>query len=173
MKKKVFVMRERTGQQEEIDTSEYVKSGRMYYPLPVSLSTLRHAFRGPRGWRAHKIVSTKDGNWYQEQSKIKGTAWSDWDRNLALGKSYLMGSKTPDAVYLKRHRSPLSGWQKVAYHYALAHPDKTVFLENDANDWQVNACGDYVIFALPHHCRGGERHYVSRNGRSKICINID
>jgi hypothetical protein len=33
--------------------------------------------------------------------------------------------------------------------------------------------GDYFEFGLPHHCRGGEKYWVSRNGKTKVLINVD
>jgi hypothetical protein len=30
-----------------------------------------------------------------------------------------------------------------------------------------------VEFGLPHHCHGGEKYWVSRNGKTKVLINVD
>jgi hypothetical protein len=33
--------------------------------------------------------------------------------------------------------------------------------------------GEYVEFGLPHHCHGGERYRVSRNGKTRVMIKVD
>jgi hypothetical protein len=33
--------------------------------------------------------------------------------------------------------------------------------------------GEYVEFGLPHHCHGGEKYWVSRNGKTKVLIKVD
>jgi hypothetical protein len=33
--------------------------------------------------------------------------------------------------------------------------------------------GEFVEFGLPHHCHGGEKYWVSRNGKTKVLINVD
>jgi len=33
--------------------------------------------------------------------------------------------------------------------------------------------GEYVEFGLPHHCHGGEKYRVSRNGKTRVLINVD
>jgi hypothetical protein len=33
--------------------------------------------------------------------------------------------------------------------------------------------GEYVEIGLPHHCHGGEKYWVSRNGKTKVLINVD
>jgi hypothetical protein len=33
--------------------------------------------------------------------------------------------------------------------------------------------GEYVEIGLPHHRHGGEKYWVSRNGKTKVLINVD
>ena len=32
--------------------------------------------------------------------------------------------------------------------------------------------GEYVEFGLPHHCHSGEKYWVSRNGKTRVLINV-
>jgi coproporphyrinogen III oxidase len=40
-------------------------------------------------------------------------------------------------------------------------------------DWAIYRRGKYVNFSLPHQDAGGERDYISRDGRKRVLINID
>ena len=37
---------------------------------------------------------------------------------------------------------------------------------------QIATRGEYVEFGLPHHCHSGEKYWVSRNGKTRVLINV-
>lgn len=102
--------------------------------------------------------------------------WDDpytWDRMLECGRSYMVGKDVPMEQFIRSHRSAMIEWQKVAYAWARANPLWRLCVDTAGKEWEVSTEGEYVVVALPHHDSGGERHYVSNNGRSKILVNVD
>jgi hypothetical protein len=116
------------------------------------------------GWR----IDTSE-NWEPPAND----PYTRWDDALRAGRDYMAGSDTPMDAFVKRYRSPMRRWQQMAYRWALQHPERMLVLRNDTNFWEVYKRGEYVEFGLPHHDAGGERHYISRNGKSKIRVNED
>lgn len=110
---------------------------------------------------------TKDSAWYLNQDEF----WF-WSRIIECGKSYMVGD-IPTSQYLRRYSSPLSDWQQLAYKWALANPDKILFVQTKTHHWRVYLRGEYVEFALPHQDKGGERHYVTKDGKTKVLVNVD
>jgi rubredoxin len=117
-----------------------------------------------RGWR----VSTYD-NWEPPEDD----RYRQWDEALKAGRNYLVGSDVPLDEFVKSYRSPMRSWQQTAYRWAIQHPGRMLILRNASNSWEVYKRGEYVEFGLPHHDAGGVRHYISRNGKSKIRVNED
>jgi hypothetical protein len=108
-------------------------------------------------------------NYYATHSDEYGT----WDRSIAAGKSYLVGDTQTLAEFIRTHRSSLSAWQKLAYQWALENPTKKLVIDTGRHEWHVYKRGEFVEFGLPHQDKGGERHYISNNGKSKILVNVD
>lgn len=97
-----------------------------------------------------------------------------FEEGLIAGRNYLVGDDSvPMSQFIKEHRSPCSKWQGLAYLWAKANPDKKLVVDTPTMSWEVYTRGEYVEFALPHHDAGGERHYISENGKSKILVNVD
>jgi hypothetical protein len=96
-----------------------------------------------------------------------------YDYILESGRSYMVGTETPMPEYLRTHRRPMRTWQKLAYQWCMANPDRTLVLRSDRHEWNVYKRGDCVEFGLPHQDLGGERHYVSQTGSSMILVNVD
>jgi hypothetical protein len=96
-----------------------------------------------------------------------------WDESIAAGKSYLVGNGVPTAEFLRTHRSPLNPWQRLAYQWALENPTKRLVVISSRHEWHIYKRGEYVEFGLPYQDRGGERHYISNNGKTKILVNVD
>lgn len=115
-------------------------------------------------WVSSKL---KDSAWYLNQNEF----WF-WSRIIESGKSYMVGD-IPTSQYLKRYSSSLSDWQQLAYKWALANPDKILFVETKTLHWRVYLRGEYVEFALPHQDHGGERYYVTKDGKTKVLVNVD
>jgi len=128
----------------------------------VTLADVRSAVG--RGWR----VSTYD-NWEPPENDPH----AEWDEALRAGRDYMVGSDVPLDEYVKRYRSPMRRWQQVAYEWARKHPNRMLIVVNASNSWEVYKRGDYVELGLPHHDAGGERHYISRDGKTKVRVNQD
>ncbi len=99
-------------------------------------------------------------------------AYASFDKALEAGRSSLVGNAHA-AEFLSRYRSPLTAWQKLAYHFALQNPQVYLIVESRAQYWQISLRGEYVEFHLPHQDQGGELTYISNDGRSKIKVNED
>jgi len=96
-----------------------------------------------------------------------------YEDTLRMGRSYLVGASVPMDQFVKRHRSSLTDWQKAAYTWAVENPLWRLMVDTPGKEWEVSVEGDYVVLALPHQDKGGERHYVTNNGRSKVLVNVD
>jgi len=99
--------------------------------------------------------------------------YASFAASIASGKSYMVGKDVPDAAFIKSHRSPLTAWQREAFAWAQRNPYYRLRFTLGRCEWEVYSRGEYVELALPHQDAGGERHYISQNGRSKILVNVD
>jgi hypothetical protein len=133
-----------------------------FYRDGISEHDIRCSFRD-----AFVSSKQKDHPWYLEQNEF----WF-WDRIIDQGRSYMVGDM-PASQYLRKYSSPLSDWQQKAYKWALANPNDVLFVETKTHHWRVYLRGEYVEFCLPHQDHGGERAYVTRNGKTKVLVNED
>jgi len=122
-----------------------------------------------RGWQSYVPISARPNS----RTPCLDPEDRTFKWKLDMGRSYMVGRDTPMSAYIRSHRSPVTAWQKIAYAWALANPFYKLKITMPGRKWEVYAEGDYVMFALPYHDAGGERHYVSANGRSKVLINVD
>ena len=101
--------------------------------------------------------------------------YADWQKTLEAGRSYMVGTEVPMEKYIRTHRSALTSWQQIAYWWVRQNPYWKLQVDTGggAYEWEVYVRGQYVTFALPHQDHGGERHYVTRDGRTKILVNVD
>jgi len=99
--------------------------------------------------------------------------WGKWEAILDAGRRYMVGASTTMAEYLRHHRSPLQFWQKLAYRYCMENPDTKLVITTKDYQWEIYKRGEFVEFGVPHHDMGGEMHYISRNGLSKVKVNQD
>lgn len=96
-----------------------------------------------------------------------------FENMLAAGKSYLYGENMPMEGYLKKAKSSLTEWQKFAFEFCINNPSITLHFSFFKTEWKVYKRGEYVNFSLPFHDKGGEKDYVSLNGKTKYLINVD
>jgi hypothetical protein len=77
--------------------------------------------------------------------------------------------------YLRRHTSSMSEWQKLAYDWCLANPDSQIVLKSTKPniEYHVYKRDEYVEIALPRQDAGGEKHWISRDGKRKVLVNAD
>lgn len=121
-------------------------------------------------FRVQVFVSrkTKTSEWH-----LKPGEFGFWDKIIECGRSYMVGTATSMKEYLRSHSSPLSRWQKLAYSWALQNPDSILEVDTKTHHWRVYLRGEYVEFALPHQSYGGEKHYVTRDGKTNFLVNVD
>lgn len=98
-----------------------------------------------------------------------------WAQALESGRSYLVGDDVPMSEFLRRHTSALTTWQRQAYLWCLANPLRCLVLRSTAprREYEVRKRGDYVEIGLPHQDWGGERHWITRDGKRKVLVNVD
>jgi hypothetical protein len=110
--------------------------------------------------------------------------YRDWDTSVATGKSYLVGDGVSMAEYLKRYTSPvMPKWMKLAYLWASQNPNCCLLVDSSHPDargfsvggytWHIGARGDHVEYIMPHQDSGGEKCWVSRDGRTRLLVNED
>lgn len=118
----------------------------------------------------HYSVSVRE-NEYTRPGANHG--YQQWEEILEAGRSYMVGSEIPMTAYVRSHTSRLTCWQQLAYEYCKANPGDRLVVENNRFTYHVCARGEYVEFGLPYHDSGGEKHWVSNNGKSRVLVNVD
>lgn len=104
---------------------------------------------------------------------LKRDEYGTWDKAIEAGKSYMVGSDVPTPEFLRKSRSSLTGWMKMAYRWVLMNPDHKLNVSGKRLEYCVSKRGEYVDIALPHHDKGGEKNWITRDGRTKILVNVD
>ncbi|CAG0943410.1 hypothetical protein ANRL1_01329 [Anaerolineae bacterium] len=118
---------------------------------------------------AYRLTIRDKGTW-EGKARFESATWNEV---IASGKSYLVGKQVPTPVFLKSHTSPLCAWQRHAVELAKLMPDKKVVMISNRLEYHIYTRNDYVEIGLPHQDRGGEKHWVTRNGKSKVLVNVD
>jgi hypothetical protein len=116
------------------------------------------------------VISTRPNQWVGREDK-----YGVWDISIDCGRSYLVGMDVPLASFLSTHTRDLRPWQRVSFRWALANPDQCLQLETFDRGlyWTVEKRGEYVEFGLPHQTQGGEKHWISRDGQTRVLVNVD
>ena len=101
--------------------------------------------------------------------------YGTWEKALDVGRSYLVGATVPMSEFQRVHTSSLNEWQRLAYEWCMANPSRMLVLTSTKPRliYHIAKRGEYVEFGLPHHCHGGEKYWVSRNGKTRVLINVD
>lgn len=110
--------------------------------------------------------------------------YRDWNIAVADSKSYMVGDSVNMAEYLKRYTSPVAlQWMKLAYLWARQNPTRSLHIDSSRKDgrgfsvggytWRIGERGDYVEFLLPHQDSGGEKIWISRDGKTRLLVNED
>jgi hypothetical protein len=101
--------------------------------------------------------------------------YGTWDKMLEAGRSYLVGNHVSWRQFLRTHTSALTEWQRMAYHWCLAHPTLRLVFEARLRSriYHIMKHGEFVEIGLPYHDYGGEKHWVSRDGKTRVLVNVD
>jgi hypothetical protein len=101
--------------------------------------------------------------------------YGTWEKALDVSRSYLVGATVPISGFQRVYTSSLNEWQRLAYQWCVANPSRMLVLTSVKPRliYHIAKRGEYVEFGLPHHCHGGEKYWVSRNGKTKVLINVD
>ena len=101
--------------------------------------------------------------------------YSSWDASLKAGRSYLVGNDVPMSDFIRAHISSLNEWQKAAFTWCLANPKLKLMLESGPlrRSYVIQARGEYIQIGLPHQDMGGERHWISQDGKKRVLVNVD
>jgi hypothetical protein len=93
-----------------------------------------------------------------------------WEKTLDVGRSYLVGATVPMSEFQRVHTSSFNEWQRLALAWCIANPSRMLVLASTKPRliYHIAKRGEYVEFGLPHHCHGGEKYCVSRNGKTKV-----
>ena len=143
----------------------------------ATLDDIRRAANASLRWENHYIVSTRESWWWKRYGPAanpeKPDDYANWNKSIAGGKSYLVGEAISTETFLKTHRSSCKLWQQNVFGYCKAHPHETVNLRNRRFDYDCYWRGEYCVISLPHHDAGGERSWITRDGKSKTLVNVD
>ena len=143
----------------------------------ATLDDIRRAANASLRWENHYIVSARESWWWKRYGPAanpeKPDDYANWNKSIAGGKSYLVGEAISTETFLKTHRSSCKLWQQNVFAYCKAHPHETVNLRNRRFDYDCYWRGEYCVISLPHHDVGGERSWITRDGKSKILVNVD
>lgn len=132
-------------------------------PKCINLQLMRQPF-------SYMVI--QQDNEYQDGEDLR---YGDWHRALEAGRNYLVRRDVSLTEFVRRHRSSLNEWQRLAYQWCLANPSQALVLRarNGRLIYEIKKRGDYVEIGLPHHDHGGEKHWISRDGKTKVLINVD
>lgn len=112
------------------------------------------------------------------------THWT-WEKLIESGKSYLVGKQVPTEKFIREHTSRLTTWQSFAALWALENPSQQLIVETAKWCRAPRRCyvicarafadphGAVVEIGLPHHDAGGERHWISRDCKTRVLVNVD
>lgn len=96
---------------------------------------------------------------------------------VEAGKSYMVGSDVPTKAYLKSHTSYIARdhWLYYAVKWAFQNEDQKLVVETKTKTYEIYRRGAYVEIALPHHGRGGEKHWIVcfSEPNKKVLVNVD
>jgi hypothetical protein len=101
--------------------------------------------------------------------------YGTWEKALDVGRSYLVGATVPMPEFQRVYTSSLNEWQCLAFEWCMANPSRMLVFTSPRPRliYHIAKRGEYVEIGLPHHCHGGEKYWVSRNGKTKVLINVD
>lgn len=137
-------------------------------PGRITTDDISLAYVGARRSIVH--VTTQENEFWHRRDADR---FSTWDAILLSGKNYLVGESVELVDFLQSHTSRLPHWMQLAWHWCQRYPQRALSVTSHRFEWDVGKRGEFVEFGLPHHDKGGERHWASRDGKTKVLINVD
>lgn len=132
------------------------------------LSALYAAVRETDYWLIVGPKSESMQRWLAEDE------YGTWDACLEAGRSYLVGRDVPMATFVKTHTSTItSAWMKLAVKATMADDNLHLRLKGDRLEYVIYRRGEYIEIGLPYHDHGGERHWITRDCKHRVLINVD
>lgn len=107
----------------------------------------------------------RPNEYWERRNDPEVAEWFDWDTMIAAATSYMGKSRVT--------KSRLTDWQKVAYDFTVAYPNKMLYIDAGKHIWTIKRRGAYTEFGLPYQEHGGENHWASRDGIFKFHTNED
>lgn len=99
---------------------------------------------------------------------------------VEAGKSYMVGEDVPTKKYIASHSTYIEphSWLAFAIDWAFNNPESMMSVDIQSRNsyyYQVYKRGEYVEIALPHHGRGGEKHWIvpSERRNRRLLVNVD
>jgi hypothetical protein len=73
------------------------------------------------------------------------------------------------------YTSSLNEWQRLAYEWCVANSSRMLVFTSTKLRliYHIAKRGEYVELGLPQHRHGGEKYWVSRNGKTRVLINVE
>lgn len=96
-----------------------------------------------------------------------------WDHTVESSRNWMVGKEWELSRFIKTHTRSMQPWQKLAFIWAMNHPDMILEIESDRFAWQVYMMGEYVEFFMPDHGKGGEKIFISRTGKTMLWVGKD
>ena len=112
-------------------------------------------------------------NEYERPERIATDEYRTWEAEIDSGWSYITGTNYPRERYVKEQTTAMVKWHRLAFAYCMEHPREMIEVVSDRRHWTVKRRGEYVSFCLPHQDFGGDRTWVSRDGKTKVLVDID
>lgn len=101
--------------------------------------------------------------------------YGSWLKAVESGRSYMVGASAPLARYVHTHSSSLTTWQSHAFQWCCANPSRCLVFTSRVprRIYEIRKRGEYVEIVLPHYDAGGEKLWITRDGKRKLLIVVD
>ena len=105
--------------------------------------------------------------WWNKDTDI------NWNKSIESGKSYLCGNEMPTEKFITSHTKPLTEWQAKAFQYCKSNPSRQLKIESKTHKYKIHWTVNFCTISLPHQTFGGEKTWISQDGKNKVLVNLD
>ena len=162
------------GPEDEEGRNMYCASSHPDKPLEDKQKILAAMYRHGREKNCSISVVTV-GDWLGKALE-KDPTLGKWDDAIEGGKSYLVGRDVPTKKFLSTHSSTIStAWMWLAVQLVTLDPTLEIHAHHDRPrlDYVIRRMGEFVLIGLPHQDAGGEKHWITRDLKRKVLVNVD